>query len=201
MPEEMRGGSRSASSTVARKLSPAALDQLVRATEQAGLHRGRMAKKVGPELADEMWANVLRGLNSRLANRGPVDDLDKYLNRCVTNQLSKLRTTIEILVGDDALVALRAREGQASEAFRLNHELIETVQGIRAQGILTPREMDVFVLGQVLGEDNKVVAEWLDPPATARSVGTLKWRANRKINKAWRAGRLAHLGFDPPKQE
>ncbi|MGW6533440.1 hypothetical protein [Streptomyces venezuelae] len=160
-----------------------------------------MAKKVGPELADEMWANVLRGLNSRLANRGPVDDLDKYLNRCVTNQLSKLRTTIEILVGDDALVALRAREGQASEAFRLNHELIETVQGIRAQGILTPREMDVFVLGQVLGEDNKVVAEWLDPPATARSVGTLKWRANRKINKAWRAGRLAHLGFDPPKQE
>ncbi|MET8683912.1 hypothetical protein ABZV77_06810 [Streptomyces sp. NPDC004732] len=201
MPEEMRGGIQPASSTVVRELSPDARDQLLRATEQAGMHLGRMAKRAGPELADDMWGNVLLGLHSRLVSRGPVEDLDKYLNRCVTNQLCKLRATVEVLVGDETLAVLRARQGDhlTGEVVRLNHELIETVRGIRALDLLTPRQMAVFVLGQILGEDNRMIAEWLDPPTTARAVATLKWRANREINKAWRDGRLAHLGFDPPR--
>ncbi|MER7978305.1 hypothetical protein [Streptomyces sp. NPDC095817] len=121
----------------------------------------------------------------------------------MTNELSKLRATIEVLVGDEKLDYLRTKslsDPQLDGILTYNHDLIEAVQGIRASGVLTKREADVYVLAQVLGEENTVVAQWLEPPTTARAVATLKWKAMRKVNKAWRAGQFEHLGFHPPRE-
>ncbi|WP_033328668.1 hypothetical protein [Streptomyces yerevanensis] len=181
-------------------LTPEAHKQLVRAMEQESLHRGRMAKKAGVQLAGTMWSNVVTGLHQRLLNLGPVDNLDAYLNRSVTNQLSKLRTTVEVLVGDETLDVLREQNGDPNlgQVLELNHELIDIVKGIRVAGILTPREMDVYVLCQILGEDNETVGLWLEPPTNKNSVASLKCKAMKKVKKAWRAGKLEHLGYPPP---
>lgn len=184
-----------------RVLSDEAREQLTRAMEQEGLHVGRMAKKAGRPMAEDMWQNIIISFHNRLLNHGPVDHLESYLNRCVTTQLSKLRDTIEVVVGDEELDVLRAQsqsDPQLDDILQYNRALIEAARGIRDVGILTDREADVYLLAQVLGEDNGVVAKWLDPPSTPARVATLKWKAVRKVNKARREGKLTHLGFDPP---
>ncbi|MFG1663774.1 hypothetical protein [Streptomyces sp. Y7] len=162
-----------------------------------------MAKKAGRARAEDMWQKVLISFERTLQSQGPVEHLESYLNRCVTNELSKLRATIEVLVGEEKLEILRAKsvsDPQLDGILSYNHELIETVQGIRDSGVLSKREADVYVLAQVLGEENAVVAEWLEPPTTSAAVATLKWKAMRKVRKAWREGKFRHLGFPPPRE-
>ncbi|MFE2534214.1 hypothetical protein [Streptomyces sp. NPDC059371] len=186
-----------------RVLSDEAREQLTRAMEQKNMHIGRMSKKVGRPMAEDMWQKILLEFHTRLLNHGPVDRLDSYINRCVTNMLSKLRTTIEVVIGDEnlELIARQAADDpQIANVFYYNHELIEAVHGIRKSDILTKREADVYVLGQILGEDNNVIAEWLDPPGTAARVATIKWRAMRKVQRAWREGKFTHLGYEPPRK-
>lgn len=143
-------------------LSDQAREQLTQAMAQQGIHIGRMAKKAGRSRAEDMWQKIIIGFESALRSKGPVQHLESYLNRCVTNELSKLRATIEVLVGDEKLDFLRAKslsDPQLDSILSYNHDLIEAVQGIRASGVLSKREADVYVLAQVLGEENSVVAE------------------------------------------
>ncbi|MFE2693694.1 hypothetical protein [Streptomyces mirabilis] len=191
------------SATSPRVLSPEARLQLDRALEQEGLHRGRMAQSAGRHQAEEMWANIAKGVYLRLLNQGPVDNLDAYLNRCVTNQLSTLRTVVEVLVEDTDLELLGERRGepQYGQAVDLNHELIDAIKGVRSLGILTSREMEVYIMCQAFQMENEQIAQWLEPPTTKAAVASLRYKALKKVNKAWRAGKMAHLGFDtPPKR-
>ncbi|MCZ4608855.1 hypothetical protein O3S80_34880 [Streptomyces sp. Lzd4kr] len=192
-----------ASTDIPGGLSDTARAQLAAALEHSGLHIARMAKKAGRARAEDMWQKVLISFERTLQSQGPVEHLESYLNRCVTNELSKLRATIEVLVGEEKLEILRAKsvsDPQLDGILSYNHELIETVQGIRDSGVLSKREADVYVLAQVLGEENAVVAEWLEPPTTTAAVATLKWKAMRKVRKAWREGKFRHLGFPPPRE-
>ncbi|WP_221355412.1 hypothetical protein [Streptomyces beigongshangae] len=191
------------STVTAPVMSAEAREQLKQAIEQGPLHLGRMTKQVGRMQAEDMWQKIVISFERVLTNKGPVEHLEKYLNRCVTNKLSKLRATIEVLVGDEKLDYLQAKslsDPQLNGILSYNHDLIEAVQGIRSSGVLSKREADVYVLTQVLGEENSVVAEWLDPPTTARAVATLKWKAMRKVKKAWQDGKFEHLGFHPPRE-
>lgn len=217
MPEEMHGGGRSASPNppsaegqlstregrpsrgTGGELSRRAQEQLVRAMEQKELHRGRMAKKAGRDLADDMWANIMVSLHVRLGNLGPVEHLDPYLNSCVSNQLRKLRATVEILVGDESLALLKG-DPDFGEALELNHELIELVRNIRASGVLKPAEADVFVLSQVVGQDLDTIGQWLDPPTTSRAVARIRRRAVKKVNRAYHEGKFADLGYGPTRE-
>jgi DNA-directed RNA polymerase specialized sigma24 family protein len=187
-----------------RVLSEKAREQLAQAMDHKGFHIKRMAKKAGRSRAEDMWQKIIISFENVLRNQGPVEHLESYLNRCVTNELSKLRATIEVVVGDETLDLLRAKsmsDPQLDSILSYNIDLIEAVQGIRASGVLSKREADVYVLAQVLGEENDVVAEWLDPPTTAAAVATLKWKAMRKVKKARREGKFRHLGFPPPRGE
>ncbi|QKZ23819.1 hypothetical protein [Streptomyces chartreusis] len=186
-----------------RVLSDQAREQLGRAMDQQHLHIGRMAKKAGRPNAEDMWQKIIISFEKVLRSHGPVDHLESYLNRCVTNELSKLRATIDVLVGDEKLDFLRAKslsDPQLEGILTYNRDLIEAVEGIRASGVLSKREADVYVLAQVLGEENAVVAVWLDPPTTEAAVATLKWKAMRKVKKARRDGKFEHLGFHPPRE-
>jgi len=187
------------SAATPRILSPEAHEQLMRAMEQKEMHVSRMARKAGHANAEDMWQRVIIAYHARLLNHGPVEHLDSYLNRCVTNELSKLRTSIDVLIGDQALDLTQADDPHVANVVYYNHDLIEAVRGIRKSGVLNKRELDVWVLGQILGEDNKAVAEWLDPPSTRARVATIKWRALHKLNRAWNAGEFKHLGFEPPR--
>ncbi|MFE5731453.1 hypothetical protein ACFQ7A_11200 [Streptomyces sp. NPDC056528] len=223
MPEEMRGASSASleppvrttsegdeptasgdetSADAPREHSDETHEQLARAVEQSGMHIARMAKKAGRPMAEDMWQQILVGLERRLLRRGPVEELDPYLNSCVTKALSRLRTTIEVLVGDETLDALRQRQHgdeQLDSVLLHNTELFEAARGVIESGLLTPQEAQVYVLAQVLGEDNAVVAEWVDPPTTVKAVAQAKYRAVRKVNKAYRQGRFRHLGYEPPR--
>lgn len=193
-----------ASTDTPRVLSDKAREQLAQAMYYKGLHLKRMVKKAGRPRAEDMWQTIIISFEKVLRSKGPVDHLESYLNRCVTNELSKLRATIEVLVGTEKLDILRAKslgDPQLDGVLSYNHELIEAVQGIRDSGVLSKREADVFVLAQVLGEENDVIAEWLDPPTTAAAVATLKWKAMRKVKKARSEGKFRHLGFPPPREE
>ncbi|MFE2374728.1 hypothetical protein [Streptomyces sp. NPDC059398] len=213
MAQELRGKSRSAPSSppsaggqsgtreaerareAQGELSPECHEQVRRAVEQRALHHGRMAKKAGHTLAEDMWSNIMLSLHTRLVNRGPVEHLDSYLNACVTNQVSSLRATIEILVGDEN-PELHVGDPNIGEVLELNHELFELVKGIRALGFLTQEEADVFVLFQVLGEDSKTVAEWLAPGTDPKRATRIRRRAVKKVNRAYKDGILADLGYD-----
>lgn len=217
MPEEMRGESSASLETpvrttteereptaagAPREHSDETRDQLARAVEQSGRHVARMARKAGRPMAEDMWQKILVGLERRLVRHGPVDDLDPYLNSCVTKALGGLRAAIEVLVGDETLDVLRQRQhdDQQLDSMMLhNTELVEAARGVIESGVLTRQEAQVYVVAQVLGEDNAVVAEWLDPPTTVRAVAQAKYRAVRKVNRAYRQGKFRHLGYEPPR--
>ncbi|WP_406136967.1 hypothetical protein [Streptomyces sp. NBC_01089] len=217
MPEEMRGESSASLETPVRTTteerepiaagaprghSDETRDQLARAVEQSGRHVARMARKAGRPMAEDMWQKILVGLERRLVRHGPVDDLDPYLNSCVTKALGRLRAAIEVLVGDETLDVLRQRQhdDQQLDSMMLhNTELVEAARGVIESGVLTRQEAQVYVVAQVLGEDNAVVAEWLDPPTTVRAVAQAKYRAVRKVNRAYRQGKFRHLGYEPPR--
>ncbi|MBO8202683.1 hypothetical protein JW613_31045 [Streptomyces smyrnaeus] len=217
MPEEMRGESSASSDLPVQTSTPAAdaeasvdvlpghsnetREQLAIAFEQSGMHIARMARKAGWQMAEDMWQSILAGLERRLVRHGPVENLDPYLNSCVTKALSKLRTAIEVLVGDEHLDALRQRQytdPQLDSMLQLNTELVEAARGVIESGVLTKREAHVYVLAQVLGEDNAAVAEWLNPPTTVKAVTQMKYKAVRKVNRAYRQGKFRHLGYEPP---
>jgi hypothetical protein len=222
MPEEMRGASSASLDPPARTMSEEdelatveaetsaetprghsdeTRQQLARAVEQSGRHIARMAQKAGWSMAEDMWQKILTSLERRLVRHGLVEDLDPYLNSCVTKELSKLRAAIEVLVGDETLDVLRQRQysNQQLDSMLLhNAELVEAARGVIESGVLTKQEAQVYVLAQVLGENNAVVAEWLDPPTTVRAVAQAKHRAVRKVNKAYRQGKFRHLGYEPP---
>jgi hypothetical protein len=222
MPEEMRGASSASleppvrtmseegelaaveagtSAETPRRHSDETRQQLARAVAQSERHIARMAQKAGWSMAEDMWQKILTSLERRLVRHGPVEDLDPYLNGCVTNELSKLRAAIEVLVGDETLDVLRQRQHsdhQLGSVLLHNAELVEAARGVIESGVLSKQEAQVYVLAQVLGQDNAVVAEWLDPPTTVGAVAQAKYRAVRKVNKAYRQGRFRHLGYEPP---